>query len=148
MKNSEIRSIVAGQEHDGLMALTKRDSKGQVIQHPAVRSSQKDLFVRVPIPGGCKFIRARDIYYVQADGNYCTVHTVDGINYIMSKPIKNVAERVSELDFMRVHQSYVVRLKSIKSVTCKDGSVFCKMENGEMIPVSRRNKNALLARLC
>jgi DNA-binding LytR/AlgR family response regulator len=56
--------------------------------------------------------------------------------------MKSVLEKISERDFMRVHQSFIVRLDKILHIEGNTLSV-----GKAMIPVSRAYRDELMSRL-
>jgi len=60
-------------------------------------------------------INLKDINYIEALGNYMKIYTNDGRFTILST-MKEIAEKLSGNDFVRVHRSYIVRLDRIESI--------------------------------
>ena len=54
-----------------------------------------------------------DIVYCKSDGNYTTFFTQQMEKIIISKPLKQVEEILSEDIFIRCHQSYIVNKKHV-----------------------------------
>ncbi len=60
-------------------------------------------FERVPI---------EDILYLEADNNYCSVHTAKG-TYVYSVVLKKMEEQLPLQKFIRVHRSYIVNIDAV-----------------------------------
>jgi DNA-binding LytR/AlgR family response regulator len=60
-------------------------------------------------------INLKDILYIEALGNYMKIYTGEGRFTILST-MKEIAEKLSGNDFVRVHRSYIVRLDRIESI--------------------------------
>ncbi|MFT7613375.1 MAG: DNA-binding LytR/AlgR family response regulator [Parvicellaceae bacterium] len=60
-------------------------------------------------------INLKDILYIEALGNYMKIYTGEGRFTILST-MKEIAEKLSGTDFVRVHRSYIVRLDRIDSI--------------------------------
>jgi DNA-binding LytR/AlgR family response regulator len=60
-------------------------------------------------------INLKDILYIEALGNYMKIYTGEGRFTILST-MKEIAEKLSGNDFVRVHRSYIVRLDRIDSI--------------------------------
>ncbi len=87
-----------------------------------------------------------DILYCQSDNSYTTFYLTDNEKITVSKSIKEYDELLSEYNFFRTHQSYLVNLNFIKKVDKSDGG-FVIMKNKREIPVSIRQKKSLIKRL-
>lgn len=75
-----------------------------------------------------------DIYYLESDGHYVLCHHKEGV-YRMKATLSHVCEQVSK-EFILCHRSYCVNLNHVHALL-KDG---CRMDNQEMLPVSRAMK--------
>ncbi len=60
-------------------------------------------------------INLKDILYIEALGNYMKIYTNDG-RYTILSTMKEIAEKLSGNDFVRVHRSYIVRLDKIETI--------------------------------
>ena len=81
-------------------------------------------------------IPSRDILYLEGDGKYCTVRTLDK-TYSSSKTLAQVHDLLPQHCFYRSHKSHVVNLYSIRSF---DKEIIT-LVNGEMVKIGR-NKSA------
>lgn len=77
-------------------------------------------------------IPSKDILYVEGNGKYCIIRTVDE-TYNCSKTLAQAHELLPQLCFYRSHKSYVVNLYSISSF---DGGI-AKLTNGENARIGR-----------
>lgn len=87
-----------------------------------------------------------DIIRCEAEHNYTTFHFTNNKPLMISKTIKEYEEMLKDQDFERIHQSHLINLKQIKSLVKKEGG-FILMKDGSEIPIARRKKEALLAKL-
>ncbi|GAA4051631.1 hypothetical protein GCM10022409_43140 [Hymenobacter glaciei] len=83
-----------------------------------------------------------DICWLEADGNYTTMHTCLGFRYTAVAALKQVEERLPPADFLRIHKSYIVALNKITALSGQTVVV-----EGQHIPVGRAYHPALLSRL-
>lgn len=60
-------------------------------------------------------VETRDIYYIEAVKDYVDLHTVDE-NYTIHSTMKEITDKLSGDEFVRVHRSYIVRIDKIKSM--------------------------------
>jgi DNA-binding LytR/AlgR family response regulator len=60
-------------------------------------------------------LELKKILYVEALADYITIYTENG-RYTILSTMKRIEEMLSGLDFLRVHNSYIVNLKRISSI--------------------------------
>ncbi len=56
-----------------------------------------------------------DILYIEADRNYCNIIATAN-NYVLSVTLKTIEERLSHVQFLRVHRSYIVNISKLDAV--------------------------------
>lgn len=105
--------------------------------------SQKKITVNTD--GKLLFLDPNDILFLESDGNYCTIHTTSNKKIVLTKKLKEVGAKLSEEQFFRIHNSYIVNLGKIKEYLKSDGYVI--LENNHRIPVSRQKKSEFLDKL-
>ncbi len=82
-------------------------------------------------------LRFEDIHYVEALADYVKIHTNER-RIITLQTMKKMEEKLPQDRFIRVHRSFIVGVKKIKSI---NGN---KIELGEqMIPIGKNYKNGL-----
>jgi len=86
-------------------------------------------------------INLKDILYIEALGNYMKIYTGEGRFTILST-MKEIAEKLSGNDFVRVHRSYIVRLDRIESIEDQ----YIKM-GAKHISIGKAYKEELSSRL-
>ena len=86
-----------------------------------------------------KIVKIKDIVRCESDGNYTTVHEINGAKTMVSKSLKEIESKLSAHGFYRSHQSHLVNLKMIDSYLKSEGG-FLRMTNGHEVPVSIRKK--------
>lgn len=85
-----------------------------------------------------------DIIYCRSDGNYTTFYTQQMEKIVISKPLKQVEEILSEDVFVRCHQSYIVNKKHVLKYN-KNGVLIVHMDF--KVPVSSRRKDYTLKKI-
>ena len=89
-------------------------------------------------------IYEKDILYCRSEGNYTTFYTQQMEKIVISKSIKKVEEILSEEQFIRCHQSYIVN----KSHVLKYNKKGILIINFDMqVPVSSRRKDYTLTKI-
>lgn len=82
----------------------------------AVKSLKKDdVFVKIPIDGGVKSVRASDIYYIESQGHTLTYHTV-AETLSARGVLKELTERLKNSGFVLCNSCYLVNLEHCRAV--------------------------------
>ncbi|TCI85894.1 LytR/AlgR family response regulator transcription factor [Tenacibaculum sp. M341] len=92
--------------------------------------------------GRLLFLKAEEILCVESDGNYSSIHTVDGKKIVVTKKLKEVNSILPGKQFFRIHNSYIINLDKVKEYYKTDGYVI--LEKNHKIPVSRQKKSEFL----
>ncbi len=88
------------------------------------------------------FIKMADIIFCKSDGRYTKFYLENGDVCMSSKNIGEYENRVLDNgNFFRVHNSYIINMRFVKKIIKSDGSS-CEMENGLIIPISKRRMEA------
>ena len=82
-------------------------------------------------------IPIKEVVFLEACGAYSKIIT-ENKNYIASRTLKSLENQLPE-DFIRVHRSYIVPVRQIKSFTSSD---LC-LKNGHTISLSKTGKRLL-----
>lgn len=86
-------------------------------------------------------IQFDEIIYVEAFQNYVLIHTIKK-KYMTYLTFKSVEEYLPELQFLKVHKSYIVAVSKISSIDGNDILI------GEQhIPISRNQKEEVMEKL-
>jgi two-component system LytT family response regulator len=117
-----------------------------LINNMNLQSRQEMENIALPTSEGFDFVPINDIRYLQSDNNYTWVHLVTQQKYLVTRTLKDVASMMSFPRFFRVHQSYCVNLNHVKKYVRGQGG-YLVLKDGTQIPVSRANKEPLLALL-
>lgn len=99
--------------------------------------------VFLPTIQGTVMIRPEEICYAFADDKYATVVLENSDKIFVSLSLKELEERLPAGEFIRPHQSYIVRVDAVRKVLKADGIVLVLKDKME-IPVSRRNREEVL----
>lgn len=99
--------------------------------------------VALATESGYQLVKTNSILYCQAESNYSTVVCLDGTKIVLAKTLKALEELLPQSIFQRIHRTYLVNLNHINKFS-KVNDLYVELVNGEMIPVSTRNKQALV----
>lgn len=86
-------------------------------------------------------ISSQDIFLIEALVDYIAIHTYNQ-KYILHSTMKEIKNKLPENDFIRVHNSYIVRVDKITSIEGNNLIV-----NQKIIPISRSKQKDLMNRL-
>jgi len=86
-------------------------------------------------------IDLKDILYVEAKGNYVTIHTEQG-KFTTYASLKKVSDRLSEVLFVKIHRSFIVNIDKI--VDLDQNSL---VVGREVLPISRYKRTYLIEQL-
>ena len=86
-----------------------------------------------------RIVKIKEIVRCESDGNYTTVHEMNGVKTMVSKSLKEFEQKLSGHGFYRSHQSHLVNLALVESYLKSEGG-FLKMQDGSEVPVSVRKK--------
>jgi two-component system LytT family response regulator len=94
-----------------------------------------------------RFVATADIRWIEADGDYATLHTA-GHAYPLRQSLHELAQQLDARHFVRVHRSAIVRVgcvAELKPLTNRDALL--RLDDGTPVRVSRSHIDALLAAL-
>lgn len=95
---------------------------------------------------GIHLFPLKSILKLNSERNYTRVYFTNGKTLLSAKTLKEFEEILSPYPFMRIHQSYIVNLRHIKSYINKDGG-YILMDDESTLPLAARKKSKLLEEL-
>ncbi|NSL88223.1 LytR/AlgR family response regulator transcription factor [Chitinophaga solisilvae] len=127
-----------------------REKKQQRLKDTAV--SPMDVFLQnmktlqqshkkiaLPTINGLVFMPVQNIVRCESTGNYTRIFFTDKKNLMVSRPLKEFEELLTDVDFFRVHNSHLINLQQMQSYIQGEGG-FALMSDGAQVEVSRRRK--------
>ncbi len=97
----------------------------------------------IPIKNGYSFHHFSSIIYCEAEINYTHFHFIKEDELTLAKPLKKVAEFLTNHGFFRIHQSYLINLEHIIEYNKINGGSIV-LTNGTELPVARSKKKVFL----
>ncbi|MCK7557073.1 LytTR family transcriptional regulator [Chitinophaga sedimenti] len=85
----------------------------------------------------------QSIVRCESTGNYTKIFFTDRKQLLVSKPLKEFEELLTDIDFFRVHNSHLINLQQMESYIRGEGG-FALMSDGTQVEVSRRRKSDFL----
>lgn len=121
-------------------------------QQPETGNSPLDVFLQnmktlhqthkkiaLPTINGLVFMPVQNIVRCESTGNYTRIFFTDKKNLMVSRPLKEFEELLTDVDFFRVHNSHLINLQQMQSYIQGEGG-FALMSDGTQVEVSRRRK--------
>lgn len=93
-----------------------------------------------------KIIPINDILYIQADGDYISIHTTEG-HWLKEQTMKYTEEILSPDLFIRIHRSYIVNISHISRIEKSGERQQLILHNREKIKISAARYQLLKQRL-
>lgn len=84
-----------------------------------------------------------DLIHLNSEGSYTMIETSDGQRILVSRNLKEYADLLSGLGFLRIHRSHLINLRHVRRFDKHDGG-FVVMSNGCEVPVSGSGRERLL----
>ncbi len=105
-----------------------------------------DEAIPVELCGTTKLVPRSTVRWVQAEGDYARLHTTNG-SYLIRARTTALADCWQSAGLVRIHRSYLVRLRSITQLRVADSGALTVVVDGQQLPVSRRMAPMLRSQL-
>ncbi len=106
---------------------------------PAPEAEPKDKeYISVKADYKVSLVKIADIVYLESEGEYVRMHLADGSTITTLFRLKNMETALPAELFMRVHRSYIVNLRCIRSYV--KGRIF--LSDTEYVPIGENYKEA------
>jgi two-component system LytT family response regulator len=146
IKNSAIDYILKPYDVEELKVAVNKARKQielkRTSQNP-LNNDKLDDRIFISTVDGLIFIKIDEVVCIAADTSYSEFYLADGKRIVSSKSISVYEEYLKNRLFVRVHKSYLINLKYIKSYQRGRGGHVC-MSNGMHIKVGESKKDELL----
>lgn len=108
-------------------------------QEPATEALPKDTeYLSVKADYKVTLVRISDIVYIESEGEYVRMHLADGSTITTLFRLKNMEATLPSDSFMRVHRSYIVNLRAIRSYI--KGRIY--LNDTDYVPIGENYKEA------
>ncbi len=122
--------------------LTTTDTKAEQV----TSISQNERLV-IRSNGHVYLLEAADIYWVEAEGDYISVHTPQK-SHLVRETMKNMEARLNKQGFQRVHRSSIVNLNYVRELISLDnGDYKIILRDDTSVKLSRNYRDILYQRL-
>jgi len=93
--------------------------------------------IAVPVNGRILFVAAKEIDWIEAEGNYLHVHAGNR-EHVLRQTLTDLEKQLNPGDFLRIHRSTIVNVRRIKEIrTWFHGYHRVLLENGTELRMSR-----------
>lgn len=99
--------------------------------------------IALPTIEGYEFIEIKAISRCEADRNYAKIYQTTGEVILISRPLKDLEQLLDSSLFLRIHNSHLINKNEVKKYLKADGGQLL-MKSGDMLPISRLRKDAVL----
>ncbi len=141
-KDELIQTIQRAKEHKTQKASQRVDSLLEML-----RLKKNSKRFAVPTMEGLIMVDSDTILYCESDSTYCKIYFINSNKpMVISKTLKDVEEVLQGTDFCRIHHSYFINMKCVKSYIRGEGGEVV-LNNGIHLPVSRTRKQDFLSLL-
>jgi len=108
--------------------------------------SQQYSKITLPTGNAYEIVNVKDIIRCEADGSYTTFFLENKKKLLVSASLKHYEDLLPPEDFIRVHHHHLINMNHVVRYLKTDGG-YAVMSDGTQIEISRRKKEAFIARL-
>lgn len=123
-----------------LVNLRKMNGQGQPVQQPGEGHLARIL---IKEPKRIYFIKAEDIYWFEASGDYVILHT-ESKSHLINYSLTELEQRLNPENFVRIHRSTIVNVSVISEFEPYfNGEYFITLKNKTKVKLSRTYRDKL-----
>lgn len=134
--------ILSVRKAEQKMMARHKDQQLEFLLNHLKSTDQMPAKIALPQLQEIRYVAVRDIVRCEADNSYTSFYLQNGDRIMVSKSIKEYAEMLKPIGFLRTHQSHLVNSLFVRSWIKEDGGTLL-LNNGDRIPVSKPNKAAV-----
>jgi two-component system LytT family response regulator len=98
--------------------------------------------IAVPVGGGIRVVRTRDIESFETDGNYLRLNAA-GSRYMLRKTAAELESKLDPKHFIRIHRRFIVNIDKVHEVQpWFSGDAIVVMQSGSKLRLSRTHREA------
>jgi two-component system, LytTR family, response regulator len=135
--------VAAIQKAEGALQQTNTTQVLDTLESNYSNESKESKKVVLKTSDSIYVISIKDIVHCDAEVNYTKFFLSDGRKILISKPLKEYDDMLSEFGFFRIHQSHLINLDYFEHFKKADGG-YAVMKDSSVIPVSSRKKELFL----
>ncbi len=113
---------------------------------PSIAPGTEPTFL-VPGKEGEVLVRAGEIDWVEAQGNYVALH-VSGQEKLLRQTMKEIETKLADMAFIRTHRSALVNMRKVKAITRGElGEIRVEFDNRDSAPLSASRRAEVMRAL-
>lgn len=124
-------------------------ARERILAHPSRASGKEGTRpsahlerIAVPVGGGIRVVRTRDIESFETDGNYLRLNA-GGARYMLRKTAAELEARLDPRHFIRIHRRFIVNIDKVHEVQpWFSGDAIVIMQSGSKLRLSRTHREA------
>lgn len=110
-------------------------------------NSEGNQTIAIPVQGGYEYVSLKEIEFLEADGSYVHLFTIDKKQKTVSKNLKYFEQQLQHItNFVRVHRSFIINMEHIASFS-RSGRGTILMKNNRSIDLARDRREVFLKSL-
>lgn len=95
-------------------------------------------YIAVNSQKGIKVIEVKKIIYLESSGRYTIIHLENKSSVIVCKNLGYYEELFQNLDFLRIHNSFIINVAYLSSIIKDAGGQYCILSENIITPISNR----------
>jgi two-component system, LytTR family, response regulator len=109
----------------------------------AIGQQQVSDRIAVPIGNRVTIVRVSDVDWVEASGNYVTLHTKEK-TWLLRETVASMEARLAPVGFVRIHRSTLVNIERVVELrSLENGEFVVSLSDGTVLKLSRSYRDAL-----
>ncbi|MFC3414674.1 LytR/AlgR family response regulator transcription factor [Algoriphagus hitonicola] len=131
------------------IGLKEQENRQSVLENLLVNwknTSSEDQKIALSTSDGIEFIPVREILYCEANGSYTEFFLNGGRKLLVSKNLKEYENMLTNHQFMRIHNSFLINLSEVKKYVKSDGG-YIVMSNDKAVSLSTSKREEFLRRM-
>ncbi|AJR04720.1 LytR/AlgR family response regulator transcription factor [Siansivirga zeaxanthinifaciens] len=85
-----------------------------------------------------KVLEVNKIIYLKSSGRYTILHLEKEESIIVCKNLGHYEKLFQDLDFLRIHNSFIVNVAYLSSIIKDTGRQYCVLKENLIVPISNR----------
>jgi two-component system LytT family response regulator len=110
------------------------------------RADENYSKITLPTGNAYEIVNIKDIIRCEAEGSYTHFFLASGKKFLVSASLKHYEDLLPTDDFIRVHHQHLINMHHVIRFLKVDGG-YAVMSDNTQVEISRRKKDAFLARL-
>ncbi len=89
------------------------------------------------------FFKNNEIIRFESVANNTIIHFINGTSSEIYEPIDSIEKQLTDVDFIRIHDEHIINVNYLTKIP-DNLSDSVELENGVLLPVSKKTKNLII----